>query len=91
MRVWANAWDVFRRTPFRGGRGRRPTVDLFRGVFLSSGISCGVFRFLYFERTRPAGSTYEAPLPHLPLLVGITEHCPVRAGHRQPFPCEYFV
>ena len=25
------------------------------------------FRFLYFERTRPAASTYEAPLPHFPL------------------------
>ena len=26
-RVWANAWDVFRRTPSRGGRGRRAAVD----------------------------------------------------------------
>ena len=33
MQVWANAWDVFRRTPPRGGRGRRAAVDLFRGVF----------------------------------------------------------
>ena len=27
--VRANAWDVFRRTPSRGGRGRRAVVDLF--------------------------------------------------------------
>ena len=33
MRVRANAWDVFCRTPSRGVRGRRAAVDLFRGVF----------------------------------------------------------
>ena len=33
VRVWANAWDVFRRTPSPGGCGRRAAVDLFRGVF----------------------------------------------------------
>ena len=26
-RVWANAWDEFRRAPSRGGRGRRAAVD----------------------------------------------------------------
>ena len=26
-RVWANAWDVFRRTPSRGGRDCRGAVD----------------------------------------------------------------
>ena len=26
-RVWANAWDVSRRIPSRGGRGRRAAVD----------------------------------------------------------------
>ena len=25
--VWANAWDVFRLVPSRGGRGRRAAVD----------------------------------------------------------------
>ena len=30
-RVWANAWDVFRRETSRGGRGRRAVAD-FRGV-----------------------------------------------------------
>ena len=34
VQVWANAWDVFRRTPSRDGRGRRAAVDLFRGVFI---------------------------------------------------------
>ena len=27
-RAWTNAWDVFRRTPSRGGHGRRAAVDL---------------------------------------------------------------
>ena len=33
-RVWANAWDVFRRAPSRSGRGRRAAADFvvcFRG------------------------------------------------------------
>ena len=33
VRVRANAWEVFGRTPCRGGRGRRAAVYLFRGVF----------------------------------------------------------
>ena len=33
-RVWANAWDVFRRTPSRGGHGRRAAVDFV--VFLGA-------------------------------------------------------
>ena len=37
-RVWANAWDVFRRTTSRGGRGRRATVD-FVAWFGCGGIS----------------------------------------------------
>ena len=52
MRALANAWDVFRRTPSRGGRGRRVAVDLLRGVFLSGGISRLLFRFLYLECTQ---------------------------------------
>ena len=27
--MWANAWNVFRRTPSRVGRGRRAAVSLF--------------------------------------------------------------
>ena len=42
--VWANAWDVFRRKPCRGGRGRRDAVD---DVMCSGcgGISCFFSRF----------------------------------------------
>ena len=52
-RVWANAWDVFRRTPSRGGRGRRAAVN-FVVCFGCGGIS--FFSFFFFERTRPAAS-----------------------------------
>ena len=38
-RVWANAWDVFRRTPSRGGRGHRAAADFVVG-FGCGGISC---------------------------------------------------
>ena len=27
VRVWANAWDLFRRKTSRGGRGRQAAVD----------------------------------------------------------------
>ena len=42
VRVWAYEWDVFRRTPSQGGRGRPAVVDLFRGVFclVFGGIYC---------------------------------------------------
>ena len=53
-RVWANAWDVFRRTPPRGGRGRRSCCG-FRGVFWVR-RDFVFFRFFFFERTRPAAS-----------------------------------
>ena len=36
-------------------------------VFSVVGFRVFFFLFLYFERTRPAASTYEARLPHLPL------------------------
>ena len=52
VRVWGNAWDVFRRTPSRGGRGRRAAVECFE----CGGISFFFFRSLYFECTRPAAS-----------------------------------
>ena len=53
-RVWANAWDVFRRTPPRGGRGRRSCCG-FRGVFWVR-RDFVFFRFFFFERARPAAS-----------------------------------
>ena len=55
-RVWTNAWDVFRRTPSRGGRGRRDAAD-FVGYFGCGGISNLFFSlFFFFGRTRPAAS-----------------------------------
>ena len=48
----ANAGDVFRRTPSRGGRGRRAG---FVVCFGCGGILF-FFRFFFFERTRPAAS-----------------------------------
>ena len=60
VRVWATEWDVHC-TPSRGGRGRRAAVDIFRGVFFSVWWDLFFFRFLYFERTRPAASM-RAPL-----------------------------
>ena len=56
VRVWANAWDVFRRAPSRGGRGRQAAVD-FVVCFGCSSIYfvCFFFLVLFFlERTRPA-------------------------------------
>ena len=58
VRVWANAWDVFRRTPSRGGRGCRGAVD-FGCVFRVRWELFRVFYFrffLFFEHTRPAAS-----------------------------------
>ena len=62
-REWANAWDVFRRTPSRGGRGRRAAVN-FVVCFGCGGIS--LFS-LFFFRTHTACCKYEATLPHLSL------------------------
>ena len=63
-RVWANAWDVFRRAPSRVGRGRRAAVD-FVVCFGWGGFF--VFYF-FFERTRPAAST-RPPLASFTSLV----------------------
>ena len=53
-RVWANAWGVFRRTPYRGGHGCLAAVD-FVVCFGRGRISCFFFVF-FFKRTRPAAS-----------------------------------
>ena len=55
--LWSNAWDVFRRAPSRGGRGRQAAVD-FMVYFDWGGFLREVFfRFFFaFERTRPAAS-----------------------------------
>ena len=41
-KYWVNAWDVFRRTLPRGGRGRRAAVDFV--VW----FGCGVFLLFFF-------------------------------------------
>ena len=46
VRIWSNAWDVFRRTPSRGGRGRRDAAD-FVVCFGCGGISFLIF-FVFF-------------------------------------------
>ena len=64
-RVWANARDVFRRTPSRGGHGHRAAVD-FVVSFGCGRISCYFFSF-FLLRTHTACCKYEAALPQLPL------------------------
>ena len=65
-RVWANAWDVFRRAPSRGGRGRRAAVDIVVCFGRSRFFIVFVF-FVFLLRTHTAYSKYEATLPHLHL------------------------
>ena len=43
-RVWSNAWNVLRRSPSRGGRGRRAAVDF--AVCFEWG---GFFQFFFFR------------------------------------------
>ena len=58
-RVWANAWDVFRRTPPRGDRACRAAVDF---------VLFWVRRdFVYFFLRTHTACKYEAALLHLPL------------------------
>ena len=45
MRVWAAAWDVFRRAPSRVGRGGRAAVD-FVVCFGLGGFLSDFFSFL---------------------------------------------
>ena len=45
MRVWAEAWDVFRRAPSRVGRGGRAAVD-FVVCFGLGGFLSDFFSFL---------------------------------------------
>ena len=54
MRAWANEWDVLHCTLSRGGRGRRSSVDIFRGVLflVSRGIS---FFFVFFVSSNAHG------------------------------------
>ena len=65
-RVWANAWDVSRRAPCRGGRGRLPAVDIVL-CFRRGGFFIFFVFSDFFLRTHTAYSKYEATLPHLHL------------------------
>ena len=60
---------MFRRAPFRGGRGRRTAVDIV--VCLGWGeFSCVFFSILFFfERTRPTASMRPPLASFTPLLV----------------------
>ena len=73
-RVWVNAWNVFSRTPSRGGRGRRAAAVDFVVCLGCGEISC--FFSLCFLRTHTACCKYEAALPHLhvSLLVLVQQH-----------------
>ena len=64
---WANTWDVFRRTPSRGGHGRRAAVD-FVVCFGCGGISC--FFRVFFLRTHTACSKYS----YIPYLVQLSKY-----------------
>ena len=55
-RVWTNAWDVSRRTPSRGGRGRRADVDIMVCFGWGGFFVLFSFYIFFFERTRPTAS-----------------------------------
>ena len=62
----ANAWDVFRRAPSRGGRGRQAAVD-FVVCFGWDGTFSFFFSRSFFLGTHTACCKDENALPHLPL------------------------
>ena len=55
-RVWANAWDVFHRMPYRVARGGRDAVDFVLCLGWGGPFRDFFFRFFFFERTRLAAS-----------------------------------
>ena len=69
-----NAWDVFRRAPSRGGRGRRAAVDSVV-CFGWGGFFCLDFFSIcfFFKRTRPAASMTSPCLIYLSTST-IVEH-----------------
>ena len=74
-RVWANAWDVFRRSPSRGGRGRRVAVDFVVCFGWGGFFRFFFFDFFFFERTRPAASMRPPCLIYLSTSTGARTGC----------------
>ena len=62
-RVWANAWDVFRRAPSRGGRGRRVAVDSV--VCFGWGFCFRVFLFRFIFSSDAHGLLQVLSLIHI--------------------------
>ena len=71
-RVWANAWDVFRRAPSRRGRGGQVAVDVVVCFWVRRTFSW----IFFFERTRPAASTTTPCLIYLSTSI----HCVLSCG-----------
>ena len=65
VRVWATAWDVFRRPLSRVRRGGRAAVDFV--VCPGCGVFFSFFFSFLFLRMHTAYCKYEATLPHVPL------------------------
>ena len=78
-RVWANAWDVFRRAPSRVGCGRLPAVD-FVVCFGSGGFFCA---FSFFFSSNAHGLLQICMKP--PYLIYLSTSTGVRTG------CHYLI
>ena len=80
--MWANVWDVFHRTPSRGGRGRPAAVNFVvrfgcGGFF---GIFFVFFFFFFFERTRPATGMRPPCLIYLSTINRVFAICLIMLG-----------
>ena len=91
VRVWAIAWDVFRRAPSRVGRGRRAAVD-FAVCFGLGGFFSSLF--LVFISSNPHGliqgrGHFASCTSLLVILIVIPQRCllfRLFACHRHPSP-----
>ena len=72
----ANAWDVFRRAPSRGGRGCRAAVDFVVCFGCGRNFLCYFFSIFFFERTLPAASMRPPCLIYLSTSTGVRTGCP---------------
>ena len=75
MRVWAEAWDVFRRAPSRVGRGGRAAVD-FVVCFGLGGFLSDFFSFLMRQgRENEATEAVFYLQAKKPLHIGVRTGC----------------